>query len=438
MTKAPTTLQAAPDRARPNLVDRLFLRLEHTQTPLTIQMGLQLAGPLDPAVLAAAFADTLADYPLLQTLARPTRWGYARVMAPAVDPASCISLVTADGDWLDVMRRPMPPETEMPVRLATGPTASGERLVVTFHHSAVDAVGGAQWMDRLAWRYGERLAGRRPEPLQAWQGRRYRDLLWRQPVGERWRMLARSAAAFGELLHSLRGIHCATFQDLGIPSRGQVARLTIELDETDQVAIGHWRQTAGGTVNDVLLAAFLTACLQVWPDQANRPIVVHLPVNLREGGEILIGNRVADVRLAFANHACRTMASSLQTVCQATPAARSRSHALGRLLERGMAGYVPPAMFRRAVNGHLDQPNNPVLSLSFSNLGDLGDRPADFGPVAVQGMDVLGPLSVPPGISAWVVTCRGWMTLTIGYIDPVVGAESAKAVAVAFRQALRR
>lgn len=438
MAKVLTPAGPAPAAAQPNLVDRLFLRLEHTQTPLTIQLGVDLAGPLDGDVLVEALAGTLADYPLLQTLARPTAWGYHRELAGPVDPAALLTAVASDDAWPAVIRRPMAPETDLPVRLALGSLEGRDRLLVTLHHSVVDAVGGVQWLDRLAWRYGQCLSGQRPAPLGTWQSRRYRDLLWRQPAAARWRLLARSGDAFGELLHNLRGVRCATFQDLPIPSRGDVSSLTIDLDATDQAAIADRRRQSGGTVNDVLLAAMLTACRQVWPDTGPAPIVVHLPVNLREPGEVLIGNRVADVRLVFDPIDCRTMDGALAAVRQATPRATTHTHALARLLERGLAGYVPPAVFRRVVNGHMARPENPVLSLSFSNLGDLRAMPGDFGPVPVLGLDVLGPLSVPPGISAWVATCRGQTRLTIGYIEPVVRPTSAAAVARHLREVLRR
>jgi NRPS condensation-like uncharacterized protein len=428
-----------PDDAQPNLVDRLFLRLEHTQTPLTIHVGLTFAGPLDGDVLAQALGDVLRDYPLLATVAVPSPWGYRRTKADIGDPAALLTSPASAAEWLAYVRRPLVPEAGLPVRLALGATGHGDdHLIVTLHHSVIDAVGAMQWIDRLAWRYGERVAGRCPPFLDAWHDRRYWNLLRRLPLRERGRMLARSAAAFGELLHSLRGIRCATFQDLPIPARGQTAWLTLALDDGDMAAVAGWRQSVGGTVNDVLLAAFVTACLTVWPEQGTWPVIVHLPVNLREPGEVLIGNRVADVRMVLANEACRNMTAALKAVKLVTPAARSRTNALARLLERGLAGYLPPALFREGVIAHLDQPDNSVLSLSFSNLGDLGKVPGDFGPVGISSMEVLGPLSVPPAISAWVATCRGRTTLCLGYIEPVVTPASAKAVAEAFRAALAK
>ncbi|MBC7543909.1 MAG: hypothetical protein H7338_14385 [Candidatus Sericytochromatia bacterium] len=412
------------------------MRLEHTQTPLTINVFLSLADCLMPASLALALGDVLADYPILRTRAVSSFWGYRRDLVALAD-IDFRSLITwaAVGDRAAeaaFIQKPLPPETDLPVRLFVQPHAHGACLIVSVHHSAVDAVGENHLIDRLAFRYGECARGITSLPLvclnRPTYGTHLRQLTW----WERFQVLRYSAAVINDLVAAARGAAYATFQDLPIPARGATRWVTVPITGTPLAALHGWRKYQGGTLNDVLMAAFLVACCQVWPEEVGKPIVVHVPVNLRQGPDVVIGNQVADVRIVIPSTACTSFEAAYAAVCAATPPARARLNAVARIFERALASYLPPSWFRRAVTSHLDQPANPVLSLSFSNLGDLGGRPRDFGATVVQDLFVLGPLSVPPGISAWVTTFRGEASLCIGYVEPVVTHESANAVAEAF------
>jgi NRPS condensation-like uncharacterized protein len=424
---------------RPNLVDRLMLRLEEIgQNPLTFHVFLELDGDLDRAALAAALGDTIADFPMLATRVRRTAWGYRRhaVDPGAADPATLVAWKPGagpDGEAAFV-NDPLDVATSPPIRLLAVPHGAGTRLVAKVHHAAMDGVGAFLWLAQLASRYGERLEGRPPAPAPApGADRSYaqyvRALSWR----ERLVVLSRGA-------HALTGFFIgggtgtggpnadyATFLDRPLPTTGDVRWAVARLDAARVATLKAWTRARGGTMNDLLFAAFATTAATRWPN--TKPVVAHIPVNLRTGVPEGVFNRVADVRVELAPGDLTTFEAAYRATVDVTPAARDRFQAIARIFERWLVSHFPRRAFGRLVGTYMRRPRNGVMTFDFSNIGVHADLVGDFGPAKVAGGWLVGPQSSPPGLGCYVTTIRGELAIAVGHLAPCMAEASAAALA---------
>lgn len=430
---------------RPNLVDRLMLRLEEVQGNLVFHVFLDVDGDLDRAALAAALGATLRDLPILAARVRKTRFGHRRepVDPATVDPAALLAWRPgADAaEELAFVQAPLDPEAETPVRLLVAPGQAGTRLVAKIHHAAMDGVGAFLWLDQLARRYREILAGAPPTPAPpAGATRSYaqyvRALSWR----DRLAVLSRG-------MHALAGFFVgggtgtggpnadyATFLDRPLPTFGEVRYAVARLAPAEVRALKAWTRARGATMNDVLFAAFAAAGHARWPQAL--PVVAHIPVNLREGPPEGVFNRVADVRVALDPRDLGSFEDALRATVGVTPAARDRLQAVARIFERFAVSYFPREAFGRLVAAYMARPKNGIMTFDFSNLGVHADLVGDFGAARVVGGFLVGPQSSPPGLGCYVTTIRGELALAVGYLHPCMADESAAALASATREAL--
>ncbi len=430
---------------RPNLVDRLMLRLEEAQGQLTFHIFLELDGDLDRAAFTTALGDTIADFPVLASRIRKTRWGFRR---EAVAPASIDA--TALVDWqpgagmaeeLAFVQAALDVEAAAPVRLLVVPGEAGTRLVAKIHHVAMDGVGAFLWLDQLARRYVERLAGGPASPGPApGRTRSYAQYVWALTWRERFAVLSRGADALtGFFIGRGTGTggpnaDYATFLDQPLPTRGEVRYAIARLAPERVATLKAWTRARGGTMNDVLFAAFAVAGLARWPQA--RPVVAHIPVNLREGAPTGVFNRVADVRVALDPRDLADFDAAFRATLAVTPAARDRLQAVARIFERFAVSYFPRRAFGRLVEQYMARPRNGIMTFDFSNLGVHADLAGDFGAARVTGGWLVGPQSSPPGLGCYVTTIRGELVLAIGYMHPCMSEASAEGLVAATREVL--
>jgi hypothetical protein len=359
-------------------VDRLFLRMEGVQGRSQL-MGclVRLAGPLDPERLSAALEAVVAEQPLLRTRVVGTR----RVAA-----AAQAVLLTGDAE---AERAFAGRKVDLAAEPPYGLFYRGNRLLLSVHHSVMDGLGAVFFFDRLAAHYAGD-AGPPPRSLE----RRYRSYFWGLSGRERMRALAGMAKS----LTSEKVPPAARFVDEG----GAFNWHEILLD------VGPLK-ARGVKLNDLLLAAAAVAAQRAWPQ--GRDVRVYMTTSLREGPPVDLANRSADFELSLPPTPDLDVA--LAAVQRQTPAARDRVEAVVRIFQRGGASYVPAEVVRQAMNELHARPGNLASSLFFSNVGDLGGLPRDFGDVAVEAVGFLPPLLAPPGVAVLAATTRGRLLLTV-------------------------
>lgn len=423
-----------------------MLRLDDIQGGLIFHVFLDLDGDLDRQALGQALAETFADFPILASRVHKTRLGYRRVAVPVVlaDAEAVIDWRPgADDDaertfvqaWLPVGDNP-------PVRLLVRLGPRGTRLVAKIHHSSMDGLGAFLWLDQLARRYRERLAGAEPTARPpAEPSRSYAQYVWALSWGDRLSVLARGAdAVTGFFVGAGTGTggpnaHYALFLDQSPPTRGQIHYVVERLSPAEIATLKTWTRAHGATMNDVLFAAFAAAGQALWPQDA-LPVVAHIPVNLRQGPPTGVFNRVADVRVELDPRTLGDFGSAFKATLAVTPKARDRLQAVARVFERYVASHFPRKPFCNMVGDYMDRPRNGIMTFDFSNLGALGDLPGDFGAAAVTGGFLVGPMSAPPGLGCYVTTIRGELALVVGYLHPCMSHENAATLARETRRTL--
>lgn len=428
---------------RPNLVDRLFLMLDGIHAPATVHTFATLDGAPDPERLVDALEGTLAEAPLLRTVARRRWWGYRRT-ATSWSREAIRDLITFSRDpreEADSLRRPMELESRPPVRLFVCTTGERTRLVLTLHHSIADGRAGFHCLDRLAAHYQATFSGEPPPPPPApMPSRSYQGYLWELSGHDRLRAILRTARTFGEIAlkssTQAKALDCATFTDQPLPCRGQLSNRSLTLAPGEVERLKAWARERHATLNDLLLASALATGSVVWPQPEALPLDVMLPVSLRDPGILDIANRVAELPLRFAAADCRTFERAFEAVRATTPVARDRINAVVRICERALMSYLPPRLFRFLAGKHFDLPTNRAMTMVFSNLGVVTPAPRAFGSHAILEASFLGPLSTPPGMGIWLSTVEGRLGLCIGYMEPAVSAESIEAFCRVFRSHL--
>ena len=424
-----------PDDVRLVLVDRLFLLLDGLQGPSSLNLyALGLAGDLDPTVLRQAVADMLAEQPLLRTRATRTTFGLKRHAVPVEDVDAVLHTVTSSGqagydapDELAFMRAPLDLANQPPVRILARPG----RIVMGLHHSVADGVGGYFVLDRLAELYAARLEGRPAEPPPQAPPRPYRGYFRRFTAAERRRAVFGVGNVLREMLFDLGPY--AVFGDAPLPAHGQFAWRELVLPEAWVPALRAEARERGGTLNDLLLAATAEAGMATWPNPANHPVLVMVPVSLREGPTVDMSNRVAELPIRLPAEACHDFDAAFAVAKERTPLARDRARAFARICQYAGASRLPPGLVRGIVKKSLARPENHALTYVFSNTGVLDPQPRDFGPVRVQSVAGMPPLTYPPGLGIVAATARGVLTLTVAWTDPALAEPSIAAFCARLR-----
>lgn len=422
-----------PQDVRLVLVDRLFLLLDGLQGGSSLNLyALSLDAPLDPAVLRTAVGALVAEQPLLRTRAQRTTWGLSRMALPEDDLDQILTFGPPDHGlgWdapceRDFMRRPLDLSAQAPVRILARAAGAGGRIVMGLHHSVADGVGGYYVLDRLAAHYAALLAGAPVEPPPPAPPRAYRSYFTRFGSRERLRAVVGMANVLGEMLFNLGPY--ATFGDEPLPARGEFAWRELVLPADLLAPLRAAARARGGTLNDLLLAATAEAGLATWPASAERPVMVMVPVSLREGAAVDMTNRVAELPIPLPAAACRDFEQAFAVARARTPLARDRGQAFARICQYALASRLPPGLARGVVARSLARPQNHTVTYVFSNTGILDPQPRDFGPVRVTSVAGMPSLTYPPGLGVVAATARGVLTLTVAWVDPALHADRVSA-----------
>lgn len=410
----------------PNLVDRLFLRVDGVQsTPSVNLYALTLAGALEHEPLKIAVAAWLAEQPLLRT--RVGAGKTKRVVRSVGDSGAVLEFFdTAPPEVnfptaaeIAFVRRPLDLVVDPPVRLAVWRHGPLTRLVMNVHHAVVDGVGGYFLLDRLAAHYSAVVNGIPADPPPLAPSRRYRDIARALPFRDRVRAVIGMGTGFLEILGPAGA--CTTFGTKTLPSRGEFAWRECALPPERVAAMKAWARAHGGTLNSLLLAATAVAGAATWPDRDGRRVRVMIPVSLRLGPTVDATNRVAEMPVNIPRAACVDLASAFEVAKAAD--VRDRGAAFAAIARHGLASFLPPGPVRKTLARSLDRPVNHAMTYVFSNTGVLDPQPRDFGPVVVLGAAGMPPLTMPPGLGIVAATTRGRLTLTLAYLEPAFAAQ---------------
>ncbi|WP_405728770.1 condensation protein [Streptomyces sp. NBC_00028] len=268
-------------------VSRHWLR---ESEPETVHIEVHLPGRPDPARLRHAFAEALRRHPRVLMREAPRRWYQRRyewdvTRAPDTDP---VHFPSAGADALMLARNRAlthcpPLSASPPLRLEVvdpGLDAEGCVLVLTLHHTALDAPSGLRLLATTAEVYG----GVRDEPLARPRptGGRYRSEA--APRAPRGRPARLAAVATGRDRGPGRVADGLALAELPVPARSPRAP----------------DGTAAHSINDQLLVA-ASVMVTRWNrlhDGVGQPVWLNMPVDDRPHGPLMpMGNGTRMLRV---------------------------------------------------------------------------------------------------------------------------------------------
>lgn len=230
--------------------------------PMVIPMRLDFAGGPPPATLAAAFAATLQDEPLL-TARVERRWCGRPRWVPGESPQLLVSS-RADSDadvaaWIGAPPRIDPWHGPvLHAEVVTRP--DGWTLLIAVHHAAADGLGIVGFVERWLGAAAGREAPQRPQA-------RVGKLALRGRVAGSWRAFVRMLPGLAVGIQGVRQFVARRVVSVGgstgatpraVPA-WQPAVVTATLDEAEVLALEQRARAVGVTANDLLVAAYVAA-----------------------------------------------------------------------------------------------------------------------------------------------------------------------------------
>ncbi|MER7396294.1 condensation protein [Streptomyces sp. NPDC000151] len=426
--RPPTALRTTVPPPRPvpfPLVDEIARHCAQEAEPETVHVEVHLPERVDHPRLRAAFGRALARHPRALLRQAPVRWWHRRyVWEPAGAPG--LPPVSFPGPGPEALRRDReralaecpPLDAGPPVRLAvieraTG-TGTGSVLLLTAHHTALDAPSCLRLLATTAELYGGADNSPAPPPVRA-----------PEPAV---RHARRSSAAHVStaLRHPARvtADHGDAAPGNNSSSNGNGMLLT-ELPVPDRPPRAPGAARSAHTVNDQLLvAAFLMVTRWNHLHGARAaPVVLTMPVDDRpRGTEMPLGNGTRLVSVCFGP-------ADLRDAAPAAVSGTPDPAAVARLLRRtaartrvlkatpgrqlGLAGSVLtapvlPVGVRAAVTRRVRAAAAPWTSTALlSNMGRV-PYPFDFGDAGrATGVWFSAPARMPRGLSLTAVSVGG-------------------------------
>ena len=423
-----------------NLLDELYLNLDHREQPWVVHVEARVTGRLEPERLAAALAAAVQRHPIararlaeVRSTDRHHRWE----ILDGIEEVPMHIAVCEDEAMLARARErhfAFSPSLDVapPFAVLLAHVPDGDALLLNLNHAAADGIGAVRLMrsilrayageddpvpaiDPLAVRDVRDLAG----PASAAEaGARARALAW---ATMRRVVPATRVAGDGGDGRPAYGFELMSF------SRGQTAAVTA-------------RRAPGTTINDVLVAGLAVAVTR-WNDQHGRPsgrVSVTMPVNLRP--PLWRTEVVAN----FASYATVTLgAHEREDLTRAVKATGKRTATIKR---DGLSGTVVdllavPDMLsvgaKRRLQDLIPLTGDVVVdTTSLSNLGALDELPSlgEAGPV--RAMWFSPPGRMPLGACFGVLTFEGRLHLTLRYCHALFDADAAAAFAEIYRDVL--
>ncbi|MFC6062059.1 condensation protein [Streptomyces ochraceiscleroticus] len=446
---APRTTDPPPRPIPFTLVDEIARHCAQEAEPETVHVEVHLPERMDHPRLRAAFGQALARHPRALLRQAPGRWWHRRyVWEPAGAPD--LAPVSFSGPDPGALRRAReraladcpPLDAGPPVRLAvieqaTG-TGTGTVLLLTAHHTALDAPSCLRLLATTAELYGGAANSPAPPPVRAPEpaARRVRKG-GAAPVSTALRPPARIAADRAGTA----------------PNNGNGMLLT-ELPVPDRPPRAPGAARSAHTVNDQLLvAAFLmvTRWNRLHGTRA-APVVLTMPVDDRPRGTGMpLGNGTRLVPVRFGPADLRDAASAAASgppdpaaVARLLHRTAARTRALkatpGRplgLTGAALTAPVLPVGVRAAVTRRARATAAPWTSTALlSNIGRV-PYPFDFGDAGrATGVWFSAPARMPRGLSLATVSTGGRIQLTLRWSRALLDDTAGAALCALFEESL--
>lgn len=265
-----------------------YLSEDRDPYPMAFPIRLDLTGVIDRAAFEQAIADGLKRHPLLHAhLKRAKRnklcWVGAGDRKPVIDwgsagePMRCPKSERID----------LAVETGLRIWVRQGETTAA--VTLQFHHSCADGIAAYRFIGDVLALYGLTVGGSETPPrLEELDPSRLRNRILRQveywATGQRWELAKRGLKQFWSLFHN-RPRRLPSHQPATSPPDFPGFK-TISLPQEVHEALREVAQSAGATLNDLLLAVLLQT-VYTWTYErkgakARDYLRIFVPTDLRE------------------------------------------------------------------------------------------------------------------------------------------------------------
>jgi NRPS condensation-like uncharacterized protein len=425
-----------------SIIDEAVHLLDAEAAPWSIQLELRVSGHLDETRLRAAMADALARHPMARARKKASRRTMHRDAwqippGPDIDPVRVVdcpddAAITAVRAELQSLAVPLIESPPLRVRLVRHP--DGDLVMFNVNHAAMDGFGALRVLRSVARAYaGEADPA---APVEFGHARELLAQLASPPLAVR---LRRQLA----LIERLRDVFVPPARLAGDGASGEPGygfyQVTMSRPETRAlIDLNH-----GGTVNDVLLAAFHLTVAGWNAEHGARcgRIGVLVPANLRpaEWRNDIAGNFSLPARVSTSSRQRRTPMNALEAVTAQT--ARKKRVGFGTaMIELLGRSRLFPLWAKQAMVMLLPVTGNRLVDTAMlSNLGMLDPVPT-FGPGAGDVSEVWfsPPARMPLGLSVGAATVNGSLHLAFRYRHRLFGPASAPRFAERYLSELRR
>jgi NRPS condensation-like uncharacterized protein len=422
-------LPGRPEIATQPLVgfDLCHLLLTSPIRPSTSHHFLELAAPMDRALLIRALDVLIADVARLRSFVREAPLGLQRFVAPRlwVEPATLVEWHEAVVDPVEEgwFERPIDVTTTPPVRLFHAPRKGGGHLFgLTLHHSVADGTGAMLLLDGLMRRYDNLRGIDVDVPTILSVGPRCRRLVWRHGVTAVLAMLVRA------MRHTTRRVQSASLVDDPAPRPARFGLQLVDVPAPSWRAVIAAASVSGCTPNHFLMAASLLAADAVrrtrnLGDETFRVIV---PSDLRTlfGLPRSLPNYIGTVPLEITPAEVRE--AELPTKIR-TRVRDGRSGAAQMCfpIQIGLIGLLPPSMARRILREFDQDPRTFAFSFLFSHIRVPRDLHLPTGH-EVGRLWCASSQGRQPAFGVAITTLRERTWMLVQYLSPYVAREAVE------------
>jgi NRPS condensation-like uncharacterized protein len=438
---SPRSPAASPRSVPLNLLDELFLNLDQEREPWGVQLEVRVGGRLDPERLSKAIGAAARRHPIARArLAswQPSDLSYRWEIAEAHDEVPLtVAACPEDKHLADARERlfGMSPSLEVapPFAMVLAHGLECDSILLNLHHAAGDGVGAVRLMRAILRAY----AGEE-DPVPALDPLAVRDVLALASATSLEERVARGRALGRQAARQLTPT-TRMARDGGDDRPGYgFELLALSAEETSAVRA---KQTAGTTVNDVLLAA-LAVAIRRWNAEHGRSpgrISLTMPVNLRpaEWRDEVVGNFASYVTVSLAVCDHEDPGRALEATAERTRQIKQDGLA-GLVVDLLVGPSMLPVGAKRRLQDLIPLTGNTVVdTASLSNLGMLDAWPAlGDGAGTVEAVWFSPPSRMPLGAALGAATVGGRLHVTMRYAHAQFGRAGAHAFAEVYRDVL--
>jgi NRPS condensation-like uncharacterized protein len=412
-----------------NVLDELFLHLDHEDEPWSVHVEVRVEGAIDPVRLAAAVREAAGRHPMARAQLAPSRatdLHYEWMIADALADIDLRDITCRDNEELDRAREQLLNRTPAldrpgPFSVLLAHMDEGDVIVLNLHHAAGDGLSALRLLGSIARAYA-----REDDPLPPVDPLEVRDISALTAPGSVKERLDRGRAGLDYLS---RGVSTPT----RIAPQGASARpgygfglVTFQPAELDQL-IALRRHDA--TLNDVLLGG-LAITVNRWNQERGTPngtIYLMMPINLRpaEWRQDIVGNFASYVSVRIGSNDQATLESAIQAAAASTRRIKDGGIA-GLIVDLFGAPTLLPTGLKRRMQDLIPLTGNVIVDTTvLSNLGRIDSVPRLGDAGSVRELSFSPPGRMPLGASFGAATLDGRLFLTLRYRHALLDASGA-------------